>query len=120
MAKIAELDEGWDKWVQERPEGVRKLCIKYPPNLLYRYKPTGSRVLIVSYFEDGTVKVDVSGDYNCVVFEREVFGVDPADLEECDFPGEDEPLGVMLDDHDDVVSFIKTMKDEDNEQNPNL
>jgi hypothetical protein len=44
---------------------------------------------------DGEVgfKVDVTGEYNLVAFERRVFGIKPEDLEECDLPGLHEPLG---------------------------
>jgi hypothetical protein len=59
-------------------------------------RSTGQRVFPVSYSEDGTVRVIVSGKYNLVSFEREVFGVEIDDLEECDLPGPDEPLGAIL------------------------
>ena len=40
-----------------------------------------------------TLTVIVSGRFNYVAFERRVFGIKPEDLEECDLPRADEPLG---------------------------
>lgn len=94
MAKVAELNQqAWREWVASRPEAVRVTCEKWPPDRLYRMSPTGQRVTILSYGEDGTVRVFVSGAYNFCLMPREVFGVDPTDLEECDLPGPDELLG---------------------------
>ena len=56
-------------------------------------KSTGHRVTMYSYSENGTVTVNVTGDYNVVVFERQVFGISPDDLEECDLPAPGEFLG---------------------------
>jgi len=43
-----------------------------------------------------TVRVFVGGDLNFVMFEREVFGVDPSKLQECKPPGPDEVTGSLL------------------------
>lgn len=75
---------------------VRDLCERFPPNRLFLLKSTGQRVTIVSYFENGTLKVDVSASFNQVLFEREVFGISPDDLEECDLPGMDVPTGAAM------------------------
>ena len=90
MAKIAELTDPavWEEWVSTRPPVVQDLCRRYPPDRLYLLTPPGQRVTLVSYNENGTVNVYVSAQWNCLVFEREVFGVDPNDLEECDLPNE--------------------------------
>ncbi len=97
MAKCKELIDkaGWDAWVASRPPVIQGLCALLPPDNLYKMKSTGLRVTIVSYAENRTVTVDVTGDYNLLAFERQVFGINPNDLEECDLPGGDEPLGVM-------------------------
>ena len=63
---------------------------------MYSMKPHGQRVTLVSYSENGTVTVDVSAEWNLVTFQRQVFGVDPANLEECDLPDDDEPTGALL------------------------
>ena len=98
MAKCKELIDqaGWDAWVASRPPVIQELCALLPPDNLYKMKSTGRRVTIVSYAEDRTVTVAVTGDYNLVALERQVFGINPDDLEECDLPGDDEPLGVVI------------------------
>ena len=111
MAKIAELnEEGWREWVATRPPVVQDLCQRYPPDRLYWMQPTGSRVTLVSYSENGTVTGRVSGDWNLTMFEREVFGVDPADLEECDLPADDEPLGAMLTTREEVDAYCDIVR----------
>ena len=98
MAKCKELIDqaGWDAWVASRPPVIQELCALLPPDNLYKMKSTGRRVTIVSYAENRTITVAVTGDYNLVALERQVFGINPDDLEECDLPGDDEQLGVML------------------------
>lgn len=61
-------------------------------------KSTGQRVYILSFFEpdpDGKIRcrVGVSGDFNVLAFERDVFGIDVEDLVECDLPAPGEPVG---------------------------
>ena len=98
MAKIAELADpaAWEEWVSSRPPVVQELCRRYPPDRLYSMKPHGQRVTLVSYSEKGTVTVDVSAQWNFVTFERQVFGVNPVNLEECDLPADDELLTWQL------------------------
>ena len=96
MAKIADLDEEFEEWVEERPECIKEMIKKYPPNLLYRLKTANQRVTIYSYAENNTMTVTVSGDYNLIDFERNVFGIKPEDLEECDFPQDGELVGVVM------------------------
>ena len=85
----------WDAWVAGRPPIVRAMAARVAPNRLYRLRTTGQRVFPVAYSENGTLRVYVSGGYNCVAFERHVFGIDPEDLTECDLPGPDEILGSL-------------------------
>lgn len=107
MAKICELDEkGWAEWVASRPPVVQELCKRLPPDRLYLLKSSGHRVTLISYNEDGTVKVAVTGQFNALTFERQVFGIKPEDLEECDLPKEGEPLGALLTEEDDIKEFI--------------
>lgn len=97
MAKIREMDQGaWLEWVASRPPVVRELCERYPPDRLYLMKHTGQRVVLYSYNEDGTVTVQVLGKFNFVTFERQVFGVDPTNLVECDLPTPDELVGALV------------------------
>ena len=97
MAKIAEINQaGFKEWLQGRSDIILDMVKRYPPDVLYRMKSTGQRVTIIAYAEDGTVRVLVSGDYNAVLFEREVFGVHLENLEECDLPDRNERLGTLL------------------------
>lgn len=93
MAKVNELTEDWYEWVASRPPVVKALCEKYPPNILFRLKSTGQRCTVYSYNEAGTLTVSVTGQYNLIDFSRNVFGIAPEDLEECDLPAEDEEVG---------------------------
>lgn len=101
MAKIAELTDpaGWEEWVSSLPPADQELCRRYPPDRLYLLKPTGQRVVLFSYNENGTVTVDVSVQWNSmfgVFFDTRVFGINPSDLEECDLPPEGDPTDSML------------------------
>jgi hypothetical protein len=112
MAKIAELDtDGWEEWISTRPPVVQELCRRLPPDRLYRMKPHGQRVTIVSYAENGTVKVNVGGEFNAVTFERQVFGVNPDDLEECDLPAANEPVGALFSEREAIESHIEMLRD---------
>ncbi len=75
---------------------VRAIAERLPPWNLYRMKSTGQRCTIAAIAEDGTVRVDVTGEFNLIMFGRSVFGIDPNDLEVCDPPGDDEPVGEMM------------------------
>ena len=77
----------WSEWVKSRPEPVRTLCKKYPPDKLYLMTDTGQRVRIYSYSEDGTVRVNVTQADNpqiWVSLDRSVFGVNPSTLQVID------------------------------------
>lgn len=86
-----EQQKSWDDWVATRPEIIQRMARKHPPDRLYQMGK--NRVTLHSYNEDGTVCVNVTGQYNRVVFSRQVFDVKPDDLVECDLPGPDEDLG---------------------------
>jgi|SRR5581483_4614995 len=115
MACITEWDNEqqrvWDEWVASRPPGVRTLCEKFPPNKLYRLKSSGHRVTVYSYAEDGTLTVEITGQYNLIAFDRQVFGIKPEGLEECDLPAPDEPIGFILSDEEaldaDIENYIE-------------
>lgn len=89
----AEQKAEWARWVRSRPPVIQDLATRYGPTTLYRLKSSGHRCTIYSYAEDGTMTVKVTGEYNRVLFGRNVFGVEPDDLEECDPPGPDEDVG---------------------------
>lgn len=86
----------WQKWVKARPLAVRAIAERLDPWTLYRLKPTGQRVTLVSFSEDGTVTIAITGQYNVVMFDRQVFGIDPDDLEECDLPEPGEATGAIM------------------------
>jgi hypothetical protein len=106
---------GWNAWVAERPEKVRKVAERFDPWSLCRLKPNGERVSVLGFgeTEDGevTVKVNISGEYNRVLFERQVFGIDPDDLEPCDLPTSDEKTGALMsqDQVEDNIDMINAM-----------
>lgn len=106
MAKIFVLkQDAFEKWVSERPPVVQEMIRKYPPDRLYWLSPPGQRVTLTSYNENGKVTVEVTGQWNAVVFDRKVFGVDPANLTECDLPQQGEPLGTLLTDNGDIWEY---------------
>jgi len=122
MAILGELNvTAWDEWVATRPELVQEMCRRLPPNRLYRMKGkddedkgsgfTGHRVTLLSYSEDGTVSVAVGDKYNSVMFCRNVFGVDPDDLEECPLPGPEEVVGAVLTEEEDIKDYIAALKE---------
>jgi len=73
-------------------------------------KTTGSRVTLYSYSENGTLTVNVTGEYNAVIFDRQVFGIKPEDLEECDLPSAEETTGTVLTEKEDVDSYIDLIR----------
>lgn len=118
MARILEPTEEqlaeWNEWVAARPEHVRRVAKRFDPFSLYRMKSTGSRVTLVGFGEhdDGsvTMTIYIGGKFNAVIFERQVFGVSPDDLEPCELPGADEPLGVLLTDDAAIDAMVETVR----------
>ena len=88
--------KAWQEWLDERPPNVRAVAERFPPWELYRMKDTGQRVTVASFYEDGTVSVDVTGQFNATMFNSNVFGIDPANLEPCDLPDSNEVTGTMM------------------------
>lgn len=87
----AEMQAQWDEWLAGRPPFIQEMAAKVKPNALYCLKKTKQRVYLHSYCEDGTVTVNITGEFNPLykalpVLERRVFGVAIDDLEECDLP----------------------------------
>lgn len=90
----AEEQEAWDAWVESRPDSVKAVARRFVPWALYRLKTTNQIVTIHSYSENGTVTVDITGDHNLILFDRQVFGINPDDLEPCDWP--EGPVGTLM------------------------
>lgn len=85
-------------WLRDRPACVQEAATRYPVDRFYRMRSTGHRVTLMSYEERekgicDSARVMVSGKFNAVAFERQVFGIPLSDLEECELPGPDEILG---------------------------
>lgn len=89
-------EKGYAAWVRELPKKARAVAQRFDLWTLYKLKETGDRVILRAFADDGTLTVIVSGRFNLVMFEREVFGIRPDDLEECDLPAADEPTGTLL------------------------
>lgn len=102
MARIEEptkeQEAAWQQWVAERPDGLREIAERFDPWSLYRMKSTGHRVTVHGFSEGNpvTLIVNVLGDFNAVMFERRVFGIPWDDLEPCDLPEGNEPVGATL------------------------
>lgn len=115
MAKVRELIEpDFSEWVKTRPEVIQEMMASHPPDRLYLLKTSNHRVTIYSYSEDKTVTVSVTGDYNKIVFPRNVFGISIGDLEECDLPAPDEELGEALSEPEDIEAYLATKREEQN------
>lgn len=106
-------EKAWKKWVADRPESIRSVCARFDPWTLYRLKTTGQRVYILAFSEPGadgkvTCRVGVSAEFNLLSFERDVFGIDPDDLEECDLPKADEQVGTL----DLPIDVVKNLREQ--------
>lgn len=88
-----EQRQAFREWYDSRPAEVQAMIDRYPPEKLYRLKTTGKRATIESYAENGTVSVNVTGQFNRVLFSQCVFGVEIGELEECELPLPGEDLG---------------------------
>ncbi len=110
MEWTEEQEAGWAEWVSTRPSVIQEMCALLQPNRLYLLKQSGHRVTILSYSEDRTVTVAVTGEYNAIAFDRQVFGIKPEDLEECDLPAPDERVGTAITDPQDVDAYIKATR----------
>lgn len=114
MARIQdptpEQEVGWKKWVKSRPKKVRVIAERFDPWSLYRLKDTGQRVTLRSISEDGTVSVNITGDFNVIMFDRYVFGIDPDKLEPCELPDESEPIGTVLTEEADIEAFVDMVR----------
>ena len=101
MATIYEptddIRELWREFVESRPEAVRAVACRFNPWTLYRMGSSGHRCTIHSFDEEAggavSMQVNVTGEYNFVMFDRIVFGVDPDTITECDLPSNEEPVG---------------------------
>lgn len=77
----AEQQAQFRAWYSSKPEVVRSLCERFPPWHEYLMISTRKRCVIVSYSEGGTMMVDTT---NWMFGRVRVFGVEPANLIQCD------------------------------------
>jgi hypothetical protein len=116
MARVteptADQEAGWKAWVAERPPEIRAVAERFDPWSLYRLKSTGQRCTLYSFSEGQpvTMTVDFTGEHNLMVFDRRVFGIDPNDLEPCDLPTPDEPVGALLTEQEDIDAFVDAVR----------
>jgi hypothetical protein len=104
--------EGYKAWVESRPDNVRRVAEKFTPWGLYRLND-GNRATLVSFGEgeDGavTLTVNITSEFNVVLFDRQVFGVNPDSLEPCELPAADEALGAVMT-YDEVQVNLPAMR----------
>ena len=92
--------DDWKEWYDTRPPIIKDLIDKYPPWILYQFEY--NRVFVCGWNEEGTVHLAVTGQFNRITHERQVFDADPTDLIECDLPDKGELVGFALS-HDEVM-----------------
>lgn len=108
-------EAAYQAWIASRPPHVQAVARQFDPWTLYRLTTSGHRV-IVRGFDEGeqgevTLRVVVSGEYNAVVFDRQVFGILPKQVEECELPQPGELLGTALTDPQDIAQFLAQKRD---------
>tara|TARA_R100000655_G_scaffold96594_1_gene139145 strand:- start:2402 stop:2767 length:366 start_codon:yes stop_codon:yes gene_type:complete len=88
MSMLIELHEdaqlAFNEWLVDKPKKIKDIAKKVKPWFRYRIKETGQHCTVVSYFEDGTLKVNVDGhdlEVLDVMNQVNVFGINPDDLE---------------------------------------
>lgn len=93
-----EQEAGWNEWVAGLPPSVRAVAERFDLWSLYMLKSSGHRVTVYSFSESDpvTLTVNVTGEFNAVMFERRVFGIAPDDLEPCDLPEPTEATGAVM------------------------
>lgn len=114
MEPTATEEKGWKEWLASRPDNVRAVAERFEPWSLYKLKTTGHRCTIYSLGEadDGsiTLTVSITGEFNQTFANRNVFGINPDDLEPCDLPGESEELGSLLGEvNDDNIDILRVV-----------
>ncbi len=83
----------WGQWLSGRPKLILDMALLYPVNALLRIKASRHYCQPYSYFEDGTITVSVTCNFQCVAFDRTVFGLKPEDLEPAELPAHGTPVG---------------------------
>ena len=109
MATYIDIDPvELENWLQVRPPIIRELFTARPSGVYYKYQEQNFICTIVSFFEDRTARVNISGEFNLIYMSRSMI-VDPYELTECDAPPEDKTLGEVLreEEHDEFISLSR-------------
>lgn len=80
-------EDAYSAWLATRPQAIQDLGARFRPWKWYRLHQHRCRVLAFS--EDSTMRVAITQAMNPehpLVMDREVFGVGPDTLKECDAP----------------------------------
>jgi hypothetical protein len=107
-----QLQADYEAWVESgdmAPE-IKAIALRMPPWKIFRMKSDGHRVTLIGFNNDGTVTVNISGKFNLIIFERNVFGIDPDDLEECELPSRAEDVGSILKTDEEISSYMNDLK----------
>jgi hypothetical protein len=106
----------WDKMLKSLPNAVREVAKRFDPWTLYLHKPTGHRVTINSFVGTNpvTIKVDVTGEFNAMIFPFRISDALPEDLVECDLPAADEVLGELTRDDGEIDAQLRALKRDEN------
>lgn len=80
---IKEPGPEFAEWLADRPEIIQEMTRRYHPYATYRLQNTNQLCTIRSFYEDGTVCINVF-DELLMMFTHGVFGIDPTHLTECD------------------------------------
>lgn len=68
------------QWYESRPDCIKQMIRRQPPGQLYTLKTTGQLCKILSYGEDGTLRICAWREEIPGFSERQVFGINPDDL----------------------------------------
>lgn len=91
--KLKEITPELQTWIDSRPDVVKAVMTKYHPYATYRLAQNNQLCVIESVNEDGKVRIVVFDEIT-MMFSHSVFGIDPADLTECDVS--DQIKSIML------------------------
>lgn len=72
--------------LKDRPRNVRAIAKKLDFFSLYWLQPVQSHVIIYSVEDDGSITVSATREYNHLVYDVLIFGVDLEDLHTCEIP----------------------------------
>ena len=95
------FDEELSTWFEERPDIIKELILKCPPQALMINKETNQLMFAISYSEDGTIKCGVPAQLNnhmcnALPGDYAVFGLNPDDMKFHCWDDEDEKVSSWI------------------------